>query len=135
MEDLKKIIQDDKKESEKTEKKKPSRIRKPVEKKEEKPKKVIDQFYYKTLLFKKETLENMEMSKIFILTVLDFEFKVEIKYNMDRGRFQVWLTHDNRRQSLSFFQQYKNAWENTLDNICYRVGGIENSMKNSGMGD
>lgn len=85
----------------------------------------IENFFYKGANFSKEVVTNMEMHKEFIFIVQDKRFEIEIKYDMGRGRFQAWITYEGRKQSLSFFQTYDNAYSNVLDNIMYRLGAIE----------
>lgn len=136
---LENLLKEEKKEENK-------RTRKPKSKPREiKPKEAnknqfisVEEFYHKGVYMEKEIIQNSDFNKEFNIIAGGKTFFVEIKYDLGRGKFQVWITYDNRRISLSFFPIFETAYVNTLDNICTRIGAsvaIKKQKNKTGIGD
>lgn len=103
---------------------------------EKKEAKKIEKISKHGLVFEQETIKSDQIKNEYEynVKVVEKEFKIEIKFDNSRQKYQCWLTANDKRMSLSFFPSFNNAKESAYQTITYMTGGqIKNST--NGVGD
>lgn len=104
------------------------------EQKIKKPKK--DSIFYKNIKIEREMIKDEPFEVICKAFLSNKEFLIEIKFDLDRSKFQCWITHEMIRKSLSFFNKIDQAYENALNWVVSTAGLNQNTnLINSKIGD
>ncbi|MFX1499439.1 MAG: hypothetical protein ACFFDH_00590 [Promethearchaeota archaeon] len=93
-------------------------------------KKKTEEMYFKGVKFEITPITKMPFNEVSEFLVNGYKYKVEVKFNEDRAKWQVWINYPGTEQkrSLSFFPNkdtgYHNVYLNILShqNIGYATG-------------
>jgi len=98
----------------------------------------VEKYYYNGIEFTEKIIDidRAEGRYISEISCCGKRYKSEIVYSEDRAKFQAWITHEDRRISLSFFTLQKIAKDNILKTLCYWNGQTQGQVKSeSQVGD
>lgn len=95
-----------------------------------------DSIFYKNIKIGRQMIKDEQFEVICKAFLSDKEFLIEIKFDLDRSKFQCWVTHEMIRKSLSFFNKREQAFENALNWVVSTAGLSQNTnLINSKIGD
>lgn len=91
-------------------------------KRDQKEKRQVEEFYFKNILMKKEIEKNSDFEKKFSISVNMNIYDIHIKYDLGRGNWQAWIIIEGKKRSLSFFPKYEDAYANIITYIAAICG-------------